>query len=267
MTESIPQDQLDAARAYEALMVPALFGEWAPRVADAVPIQSGQRIMDVACGTGILARTLASRMSTGGGHIVGIDPAEGMLAVARQSQPVVEWLNGVAESLPASDESIDILVSQFGLMFFEDRHEALREALRVLRPGGRLAIAVWDTLEQNPAYADEANLVERLAGVPAANAIRAPFVLGNRVELQSLFENAGVESVNITTRKGGARFPSVRAMVEADLRGWLPLLGINLAEELIETILQEAERVLAPYVASDGSASFETSAHIVTGTR
>jgi len=152
-------------------------------------------------------------------------------------------------------------------MFFDDRHQALREMLRVLRPGGRLAVAVWDSLEHNPAYADEVVLVERLAGVLAADAIRAPFVLGDRGELAQLFTGAGVAEVTVTTNKGKARFPSVRAMVEADLRGWLPLMGIALPEEQVQSILQEAEEALGPYVNSDGTASFETSVHIVAGTR
>lgn len=72
-----------------------------------------------------------------------------MLAVARQLEPAVDWREGFAESLPFPDESFDAVVSQFGLMFFTDRRQALREMLRVLVPGGRLAVAVWDSLE-NP---------------------------------------------------------------------------------------------------------------------
>ena len=83
MTESMLQAQIDAANAYEALFVPALFGQWAPKVADAARIQPGQRVLDVACGTGILAREIASRIESMG-HIAGIDPGPGMIAVAEQ---------------------------------------------------------------------------------------------------------------------------------------------------------------------------------------
>lgn len=266
MTQSIPQAQVDAATAYETLMVPALFGEWAPRVADAGQIRPADRVLDVACGTGILAREAASR-TRAEGSVVGVDPVLGMLEVAKGLEPRVKWREAVAESLPFRDESFDVVVSQFGLMFFRDRHDALHEILRVLRPEGRLAVAVWDSLEHNPAYADEVRLVERLAGVRAADAIRLPFVLGNRDELVTLFTAAGVADVAVETGKGKARFPSVRTMVEADLRGWLPLMDINLPEEQIEAILQEAEKVLDRYVARDGAASFVSSAHIVTGRR
>ncbi|MBS9404412.1 methyltransferase domain-containing protein [Halomonas sp. TRM85114] len=264
MTHATIQAQIDAAKAYEDLMVPALFGEWGPVVADAAHIQTGQRVLDVACGTGVLARGVLSR--TGKAEFVtGLDPNAGMLEVARQLAPGVEWQQGLAESLPFPDATFDVVVSQFGLMFFHDRSEAIREALRVLKPGGRMAFAVWDSLENIPAYADAVALLERLAGAPAANAVRAPFVLGDRRDLEMLFAGAGFKSVEVATRKGVARFPSVRVMVEADLRGWLPVLGVVLTEEQIEGILQAAEHALQQYVSSDGAASFATSAHIVTG--
>jgi ubiquinone/menaquinone biosynthesis C-methylase UbiE len=117
MTEQAPHDQVDAAKAYEALMVPALFGEWASRVADAAAIQSGQSVLDVACGTGVLAREIASRTGATG-HVTGLDPNAGMLEVARQITPDLEWRQGRAESLPFPDQTFDRVVSQFGLMFF-----------------------------------------------------------------------------------------------------------------------------------------------------
>jgi hypothetical protein len=150
-------------------------------------------------------------------------------------------------------------------MFFEDRLEALREALRVLHPEGRLAVAVWDSLENIPAYAAEVALLERLAGAPAADALRAPFALGNVQDLLALFADARVESAEVATGQATARFPGVRVMVEADLRGWLPVMGVVLPEEQIACILEEAEHVLAPYVIADGTVAFKASAHIVTG--
>lgn len=256
----------DAANAYERLMVPALFGEWSPAVADAARIRPGQRVLDVACGTGILGRQVASRTGPTGA-VTGLDPSPGMLEVARRLAPNLEWRQGVAESLPFPDASFDAVVSQFGLMFFEDRHEALREALRVLVPSGRLAVLVWDSLDHIPAYAAEVALLERVAGRPAADALRAPFVLGDRNDLAALFWDAGVASVEVTTHPGTARFPSARVMVEADLRGWLPVMGVVLSEHQIARILKEAEQVLASYVRPDGTVVFDTSAHIVTGAR
>ncbi len=256
------QEEIAAAKAYEALHVPALFHQFAPIMVAAAKIQSGQRVLDVACGTGILAREAAERVGTDG-FVAGIDANPGMLTVARQMAPTIGWRQGMAESLPYEDRSFDVVVSQFGLMFFQDRHRALQEMLRVLVPGGRMAIAVWDSLENSEAYPDEVALLERLAGPPAGDALRAPFVLGNRNELSSLFRNAGLASFSVSTHHGTARFPSIKALVEADLRGWLPVMGVMLAEEQIDSILNEAEQVLNPYVTTSGTIEFDAPAHIM----
>jgi SAM-dependent methyltransferase len=258
--------QIEAANAYEQLFVPALFREWAPRVADAARIERGQRVLDVACGTGVLAREAASRVGPTG-FVAGLDAAPGMLAVATRLAPGIEWRQGTAESLPYADGSFAAVVSQFGLMFFTDRRRALSEMLRVLAPGGHLAVAVWDSLDNTPAYAAEVALLERVAGRRAADALRAPFVLGDREELAALFAGAGVASVAITTQHGTARFPSIRSMVEADLRGWLPVMGVVLPEDQIHHLLKEAEHALGPYVTAEGRVTFDSPAHIVTGTK
>jgi SAM-dependent methyltransferase len=263
MSEPTLQAQIDAAKAYEALFVPALFGHWAPKVADNAQIQPGQRVLDVACGTGILARELASRVGSSG-HVVGIDPSPGMIAVAKQLAPAIEWREGVAESLPFPDQSFNAVVSQFGLMFFTDRSQALREMLRVLIPGGRLAVAVWDSLNNIPAYASAVALLERIVGRRAADALRAPFILGNRKDLAELFSEAGAVSVDITTHHGTARFPGIRTMVEADLRGWLPMMGVTLIEDQISLVLQEAEHALSAYATADEGIMFHLSMHLVT---
>jgi ubiquinone/menaquinone biosynthesis C-methylase UbiE len=118
-----------------------LFEEWAPRVCKAAALLPGNKILDVACGTGVLARE-AARCVQPGGMVTGLDRNEVMLTVARRVAPGIEWRQGRAEALPFPDGSFDAVVSQFGLMFFEDREGALREMWRVLKPGGRLAVAV-----------------------------------------------------------------------------------------------------------------------------
>lgn len=98
-------------------------------------------------------------------------------------------------------------------------------AQRVLVPGGRLAIAVWDSIERIPAYEEEAALFQDIAGVSAADAVRVPFALGDTAVLAELCAASGVAAPQIATGEGTARFPSIRVMIEADLRGWLPVMG------------------------------------------
>lgn len=264
MTRPASPEELAAGSAYQDLHVPALFHEWAARVAEAAKIRPGDRVLDVACGTGVLAREAASRVGAQG-SVTGLDPAPGMLAVARRLGPALEWREGTAEALPYADARFDAVVSQFGLMFFTDKSAALREMLRVLAPGRHLAVAVWDSLENSPAYADAVALLDRIVGTQAAAALRAPFVLGDRRALKELFEESGAPSVQIETHRGTARFPSIRVMVEADLRGWLPIMGVFLSEAQIERVLQEAEDDLRPYVTLDGTVEFDSPALIAWG--
>lgn len=123
MPTSAFQAQIDAATAYEEFFVPALFQEWAQRVVTAAQLQPGQRVLDVACGTGVLAREAAERVGAAG-TVVGLDPNPGMLTVAKRRAPGVEWREGTAEAFPYPDTSFDAVVSQFGLMFFTNRGQA-----------------------------------------------------------------------------------------------------------------------------------------------
>jgi ubiquinone/menaquinone biosynthesis C-methylase UbiE len=134
MNDTTLQKQIDAAKAYESLFVPAIFGQWAPKVADLAQIEAGHRVIDIACGTGVLAREVVSRTGPTG-YVAGLDPSPGMLAVGNELAPNIDWKEGVAESLPFPDGSFDRVVTQFGLMFFSDRQQAIHEMPRILTPG------------------------------------------------------------------------------------------------------------------------------------
>jgi SAM-dependent methyltransferase len=264
VNEAIPPAAIRGAEAYEDLHVAALFAEWAPRMLDALRVAAGDDVLDVACGTGVLAREAAGRVGDRG-SVTGLDLDPAMLAVAARITPEVTWRSGDAGSLPFDEGRFDVVANQFGLMFVVDRRAAVREMLRVARPGGRVGAAVWDALEASPAYPIEVELLDRLAGSAAADALRAPFVLGSTTEVVQLFESAGADAVEAITINGEARFPSVRSMVEADLRGWLPVMDVHLEEDTIERILAEAEKALARFVTDDGEVVFDSPAHIVKG--
>src|SRR5688500_17922473 len=124
MSDAASNPALTAADVYERLFVPAEFQEWAPRVIEAARVRQGQRVLDVACGTGVLAREAAG-VAGSGGHVAGVDLDGGMLIVAARVAPWIDWREASAESLPFADASFDAVVSQFWLMFFPDRRAAL----------------------------------------------------------------------------------------------------------------------------------------------
>jgi SAM-dependent methyltransferase len=250
-----------AAEIYEEFFVPALFQQWTPIVADAAGIKAGQRVLDVACGTGVLAREAAGRVEPGG-SVTGLDRNEGMLAMARRIAPAVEWKAGRAEQLPFPDASFDAVVSQFGLMFFDDRAQALREMRRVLKPGGLLAVAVWDRLENSPGYAAMAGLLERLFGRRIASELHAPFALGDRDALRGLFAEAGLGEAKVTTHAGTARFPSIEAWVRTDVKGWT--LADLIDDDQYALLLREAAVALRRYARVEGIVIFDAPALIVT---
>jgi ubiquinone/menaquinone biosynthesis C-methylase UbiE len=243
------------AEVYEADFVPALFGPFSAVVADAAGVGPGQRVLDVACGTGALARTVTARVGASGA-VLGLDANPQMLAVARRLHPSIEWLEGRAEALPLPAASVDAVVSQFGLMFFDDRVAALREMARVLRPGGRLAVAVCDAVERSPGYGALATLLHELFGAAVADAFRAPFAIGDAALLATLAQQAGLEQAQVLQRAAAVRFASVDALVSAE-RACIWTLGGLLDPAQFARLLQAARRVLAPWVQRDGSIAFE----------
>ena len=263
MNENIPQELVEAGRGYESLFVPALFEQWTMHLIEGASIREGSHVLDIACGTGVLARNALSRTGPNG-RVVGVDPAPGMIATAKEIEPSIDWILCSAEALEVGDETFDCVVSQFGMMFFLDRQKSAEEMFRVLKPGGSLAIAIWNSVEQNPAYADIIAVLQEQVGTAAADALRLPYSLGNSDEVTTVLGKSGFTSINVETQVESAQFPSSRQMVEAELRGWLPLFDINLSEAKINDVLLESDSTLSKYANSSGKAIFPTSAHVIT---
>lgn len=253
------------AEVYEAEFVPALFRPFSTAVADVAGIAAGQRVLDVACGTGVLARTAAARVGALG-HVAGLDANPEMLAVARRLDTTIEWIDGRAEALPLPDAGVDAVVSQFGLMFFDDRVAALREMRRVLRPGGRLAVAVCDAVERSPGYGALAQLLLELFGERVAAAFRAPFAIGDAPLLAALAREAGLAGAQVVQRSATVRFASIDALVSTE-RACVWTLGGLLDDAQFERLRHAAHTTLAPFVQADGSVAFEMPVLVIAARR
>jgi len=249
-----------AAEVYEEFFVPALFAEPAARIAEAARIGPGQSVLDVACGTGVLARAVLARVAPGG-KVAGLDCNDGMLDVAKARAPAVAWRRGRAESLPYADNEFDVVACQFGLMFFEDRRGALEQMKRVAKPGGVLAVAVWAALGQSPGYAAMTALLQDLFGTDVANALRAPFGLGEPAVLKKLLVEAHMDDAKITSLDIMARFPSLDAWIHTDIKGWT--LADMIDDRQFRTLLDAGRRTLGRFVRDDGTVTFEAPALLV----
>lgn len=240
----------DAAEVYEQFFLPAVFDQWPGRILERAGTGPGNRVLDVGCGTGILARTALQRVMPGG-TVTGVDPNPGMLGVARRT-PGIEWRQGAAEDLPFADGAFDTVVSQFALMFFDDRARAVTEMRRVLVGGGCVAVATWADLDRTPGYAAMVDLLDDLFGSDAGDALRAPYNLGDPDLLKSLFD-AEFENVVVDLVDGTARFDSIEAWVHTDIRGWTLS---TMSDDDYERLLGAARTELARFVADDGVVTF-----------
>jgi SAM-dependent methyltransferase len=260
-TEQAWQVTNDAAEVYERDFVPALFGPWAPRLADVARLALGERVLDVGCGTGVLAREAARRVGRTG-HVVGLDLNAGMLAVGARVAPTIDWRRGDAVQLPFEVGAFDVVLSQFMLMFVADRVAALREMWRVLAPCGRLALAVWAPIDRVPSFATLAGILRRRLGDAAAGVLEAPFALGNVDELRALLLAAQIPDARIETQRGRARYASLDDFVRIEIRG-TPLSGL-VGDQDYAQLLDDTRRALGGARSRDATFAFDMHAHVVT---
>lgn len=258
-------DPSSPAEVYDARFVPALFRAWGPVLCNAAALRSGHRVLDVGCGTGALTVEAAARVAPGG-HAIGLDANPQMLAVARRKHGHIEWRDGHAELLPFDDASFDAVLSQFAIMFFDDRVAALSEMQRVLRPGGRLVVAVCDAVERSSGYAALTGLLQRLFGKAVADAFRAPFVLGDAARLRKLCVDAGLTDAVIERHDGTVRFDSIEALVSTE-RACAWTLGGLLDDAQFARLLREAQSELQTFVDGSGQVAFSMPALLITRAR
>jgi ubiquinone/menaquinone biosynthesis C-methylase UbiE len=253
----------EVAEVYEAQFVPGFFAQWAPRLLDAAGVADGQRVLDVACGTGIVARGAADRVGTG--SVVGLDLNEAMLGVAQRIRPDLHWRQGDAAALPFGDAEFDVVICQMAMMFFPDPTAALREMRRVVRPEGTVGVLVPGTLSANPPYQIFVDIVTRHAGPDARNLVTTYFALGDLAALVQRFSDAGLRVTAATTPVGESRSGSIDELVTVEIDS--TPLGDRLDPAARERILADCREAIAPWRTEDGSLRFPFESNLVIARR
>jgi ubiquinone/menaquinone biosynthesis C-methylase UbiE len=259
------------AEAYERYIVPAWMGAWAQALVESGGVAPGARVLDVACGTGIVARK-AVPVVEAGGTVTGVDASEAMLREAsrfasQQGMRTIDWRQGDVTSLPCDTAAYDVVLCQQGLQFFPDRPAALREMRRVMVPGGRLALSVWRAFDRFPLFTALADVLEAYFGVAASAIFRASVSLSDREALRTLLREAGFCDIHIRVVVKMARYPSVAEF----LPGYLSVFPVVAAI----AAMREADRaamfsrmatLLHDFMDDDGLAA-PMESHVVTASR
>ena len=209
---------------YERYFVPAIGAPLARDLIEIAALRPGERVLDVACGTGVVAR-LASQAVGAAGTVVGLDINPGMLAVASSTTPpgiAIDWHEASAEALPLPEASFDVVLCQMGLQFVPDRRAALSEMRRVLASGGRLILSVPGPAPQ--LFVIMGEVLARHIGPEAAGFANQVFSLHDTAELQNLISGAGFRDVSVQVDTKSLRLPAPEEFLEQYVQS-TPLAG------------------------------------------
>ncbi len=245
----------NAAELYERYVVPYFLGPWAPGLVKVAALWPGEHVLDVACGTGVVARLAAQQVGPAG-QVTGLDLNPGMLAVARTLLPppgaTLIWVECSAVAMHLPDATFDVVLCQQGFQFFPDKPAALREMHRVLVPGGRVVLSIYGkTIDlYGRALADA---VERHVGTEAATRILAPRVVPAPEELSRLLVDAGFRDVHIRASRMTLRLPSLETLVPCHLAA-TPIADAvaALSDEARAALARDVRRALQSYADGDG---------------
>ena len=263
MTETF-QITLEQAEAYEKYLVPAVTGQWAEPLLGIAGVEPGQRVLDVACGTGVLAGAAAERTGATG-SVVGVDLNPAMIEVARRHRPELDVRQGDAAELPFGDSSFDAVVCQAAVFFFPDIDAAFSEMARVVRVGGVVAIHTFAGLDDQPVYGPFIDTVLGQAGAEARRLIDTYFSCGELPALRTSLEGAGLRVEQTSSPMGVASYASWDALIDAEIRS-TPLAD-QLTDQQLAQIRVEAEGLLRQHRTPDGALDVPIRAHLVAARR
>ena len=255
-----------APEIYADYLVSAIFGPWVPVVLDSAEIEVGQSVLDVACGTGVIANGASERVGATG-FVTGLDNNPAMIAVASaRSGNKVQWRTADAQDLPFPDRSFDRVICQLGLQYFPDRTAAVREMRRVLRPGGRVVVMVWRDVSHSPGFAALVSALETNIGPEAAAVMRAPFAFGDNPQpIASLLRDAGFANVTVRARPGTVKFDSIHAFLRCQSAGSPLAAHVNLTDEALLSRIADSVSAALGTPDADEPVEFPIEAHIAHG--
>ena len=258
----------DAAELYQEVLVPAMFAPWGrDLLALAAPVP-GERVLDVACATGLVARLAAEAIGPRGA-VTGLDLNPAMLRVAC-SQPDssgarIEFLEGDVASMSLPDARFDLVLCQQGVQYFPSRPRALAEMWRVLRPGGRALVSVW---QGDTAYTRAlADALEAALGRKAGNSMRRVLACPTTAQVAQEMREAGFRDINTQARTLLREIPDLRTFVFRHLGATPHSAAITrLDEERRRRILEQMLAALEPVRHGTGVRYPETTS-VLTGWR
>jgi SAM-dependent methyltransferase len=255
----------EAAELYERYVARYILGPWAPLLVDVAHVDIGERALDVACGTGVVARIAAQRVGPGG-RVVGVDLNPGMIAVAGSlPTPVgapIEWLERSAVNLLLPDASFDVVLCQQGLQFFPDKLVALWEMRRVLVHGGRLALSVWNSTGLYNAALGEA--LARFVGNEAGTKFCASRQVPAKEDLQRLATEAGFCDVEVRVNRLDIHLPHLIGFILDHLAAtpiapFIAATGPEARKQIGASVMKQLQR----YADGDG-VTYPEETHVVT---
>jgi ubiquinone/menaquinone biosynthesis C-methylase UbiE len=262
---SYAMNQATFPQMYERWLAGPLFRPWAEMTLEQVALSPGDRVLDVACGTGVVARVAKERLGDAG-RVAGIDLSPDMLAVARDRAPGIDWREGNASALPLREgEQFDVVACQQGLQFFPDKPAAAAQMRRALAEGGRLAVSTWRSDEEIPFFLDLRRVAERHLG-PVADQRHS---FGDSAPLERLLRDAGFHDVQVRTISRTIRFeasspfPRLNAMALVGMSAGGKTLDDEGRKRVVETIASECAPVLEAYT-KGSEIAFELSANLAT---
>lgn len=238
----------EQAEAYEERFVPALFRQWVEPVLEGAGPGPGDRLLDVACGTGVVARAAVDLVAPGG-SVTGVDLNPAMLTVAQRVAPGIEWRQGDAAALPFDDDAFDVVTCQAAIFFFPDPTGALTEMGRVIRPGGRVVVQAFSSLPAQPAYGPWVDMVARHAGPDAVTMLGTYWTHGDPESMRSRCDDAGLRVSAVHEHTRPAFFPDIETMVLTEVNA-TPLRE-RLDQAALDRILAESPEVLGHFVRDD----------------